>query len=346
MVRDSADNTTVSRRKLLATSGVAGTLALAGCMGGSGSEGTTEGGDQSAKQDSGTKQEQSNSISGSVNIAGSSTVFPISQALAEEFQKEHNKASVSVSSTGTGGGFANYFCVGKTDINDASRPIKQSEKEKCKNNGVTPVEFQVATDALTVVVNQEADWVDCLSFKELQKIWGPDNSAQKWSDVRSEWPDKELNLYGAASTSGTFDFFTETVMGEEGKHRSDYQGTEKDNTIVQAVQGDQYAMGYFGFAYYIENKDSLKGVAVKNENTSCTKPTFKTAKAGKYPLSRPLYIYVAKESLKDKTVQEFVRYYIEKSKTDLVKQVGYVPVTDKKAQANLDKLDKVINEVA
>lgn len=319
----SSDRNRVSRRKLLLGAGAAGATALAGCSGGNGG-----------------------GLSGSVKVAGSSTVYPISSAFAEEFQKKHSNVDISVSSTGTGAGFSNYFCVGKTDINDASRPIKDSEVQKCKSNDVNPVEFQIATDALTVVAHPEADFLDCLSFDELREIWGPGNPPQKWSDVRSEWPDKTMNLYGPSSASGTFDFFTEHVMGEEGKHRSDYQGTEKDNVIVQGVSGDKYAMGYLGFAYYVDNKDKLKGVPIKSPDSgNCVKPTFESAKAGKYPLSRPLFIYVAKESLKEKAVREFVEYYLKNSSSEIVRQVGYVPVTEETKQQNLDKFDKAVSEV-
>lgn len=320
----------LSRRTFLVGAGSTGAAALAGCLGSGGGGGGEDG------------------LSGSVNIAGSSTVYPISTALAEEFQKKHSGVQVSVSSTGTGGGFSNFFCVGKTDINDASREIQQSEVQKCKKNDVTPLEYQIATDALTIVVSKEADWIDCISFEELRKIWGPGDAPQKWSDVNPEWPDEEMNLYGAASTSGTFDFFTETVMGEEGKHRSDYQGTEKDNTIVNAVSKDKYAMGYFGFAYYTENQDKLKGVKVtdKSGDAKCVPPTVETAKSGKYPLSRPLFIYVKKEALSGEAVRKFTRYYLKQSKTDLVKQVGYVPVTDSKAKENLADLESAIKDAS
>ncbi|WP_435182065.1 phosphate ABC transporter substrate-binding protein PstS family protein [Halorussus sp. AFM4] len=340
-VSTTESKTNTSRRQFLTASGAAGATMLTG---------------------SAVVGAQDDTLSGKVQIAGSSTVYPITTALAEEFEKQHNNITISVSSTGTGGGFANFFCAGKTDINDASRPIQQKEIEQCRGNDIQPVEFQVATDALTVVVNNEADWVDCVTFAELREIWGPGDPPQKWSDVRSEWPNKELNLYGAASTSGTFDFFTETVMGEEGKHRSDYQGTEKDNTIVQAVQGDQYAMGYFGFAYYISNKDSLKALSITNNESEqttaqtttasstttssateakCVPPTFQTARSGQYPLARPLFIYVKQSSLSEEAVREFTRFYLEKSDSDLIKQVGYVPVSTKTSKQNLQKLQNI-----
>lgn len=280
-----------------------------------------------------------------VAIAGSSTVYPVSKALAEEYFKTHPDAEITVSSTGTGAGFSNFFCPGMTDINDASRPIKPSEREFCADHGVTPIEFRIATDALTVIVNPENDWVDCLSLGELRTIWGPDDSPQRWSDVNDGWPDEDLNLYGPTAASGTFDFFTETVMGEEGVSRADYQKTEQDNAIVSAVARDRFAMGYLGFAYYVDNKSRLRGVPVSREAGACTAPTFETAKTGAYPLSRPLFIYVAKESLATEAVRNFVQFYIERSRTDVIRRVGYVPVTDERAATNLETLRTAVREV-
>ena len=313
----------VTRRRALGAVGTVGLVSLAGCVVGA------DGGDR-----------------GSVAIAGSSTVYPVSKALAEEFFKANPDAEVTVSSTGTGAGFSNFFCTGKTDVNDASRPIKSSEQELCAGNGITPLEFQVATDALTIIVNPEADWVDCLSFAELRAIWGPEDPAQRWSDVREGWPDREMNLYGPTAASGTFDFFTETVMGEGGLSRADYQKTEQDNANVTAVSRDRYAMGYLGFAYYVESRSRLKGAPIRNpEDGECVEPTFESAQSGAYPLSRPLYIYVAKESLAEPVVREFVSFYVENSETDIIRRVGYVPVTAETAQENREKLQAAIAEV-
>ncbi len=288
-------------------------------------------------QDAGQSEQK---LSGEVKIAGSSTVYPISTAVAEEYSKRHAGVDVSVSSTGTGGGFENFFCEGKTDINDASRPIKDSEVKACRENGVEPIELRVATDALTVVVNNDNDWAQCMTVEELRTVWRPEDPARTWSDVRSGWPNKEIELYGAASTSGTFDYFTETVIGEEDAHRSDYQPTEHDNVIVQAVSGSKHAMGYFGFAYYSQNTDRVKAVAVDDGN-GCVKPSLQNAQDGDYtPLSRPLFIYVSKASLQNKKqVRDFVRYYLEKTSTKLIEQVGYVPVNDPVKQENLGKLE-------
>jgi phosphate transport system substrate-binding protein len=282
---------------------------------------------------------EASQLSGSVKIAGSSTVYPVSTAIAEEFSKIHPDVEVPVQSTGTGGGFKNFFSQGKTDINNASRTIKDGEVEMCKENGITPVQLQVATDAITIVVNPEADWVDDISVEELAQIWRPENPAQKWSDVRSDWPDEEIELYGPTAASGTFDYFTEEIIGEGGASRDDYQKTEQDNTIVQAVSGSEYAMGYFGMAYYLENKSKVKALAVNG-----VKPSIETAKSGEYtPLSRPLFIYVAQESVQEKPqVRAFVEFYLEQIDTDLIKQVGYVPMTTADKNAMLEKFNEMV----
>ncbi len=280
-------------------------------------------------------------LSGSVKIAGSSTVYPVSVAVAEEFNKMYPNVEIPVQSTGTGGGFKNFFIPGKTDINDASRRMKDSEVEKARANGIEPYEFQVGIDAITIVMNPDADWVDNLTVEQLAHIWRPDNPAQKWSDVEPGWPDEKIELYGPTSASGTFDFFTEKIIGEEGASRSDYQGTEQDNTIVQAVSGSKYAMGYFGMAYYLENRDKVKVIKLEG-----VKPSIETAKSGKYsPLSRPLFIYVSSESLKRPEVERFVRYYLQQTSTDLIKEIGYVPMTEDDMNRNLAKYEDIILEL-
>lgn len=288
---------------------------------------------------------ESEKTAGEVKIAGSSTVYPISTAIAEEYQKRHPNVSISVSSTGTGGGFSNFFCEGKTDINDASRPMTNSERELCRENGVEPVEFRVATDALTVVVNNANDWADCMTVEELRTVWRPDDPARTWSDVRGDWPNREIELYGAASTSGTFDYFTEVIMGEAGAHRSDYQPTEHDNVIVQAVSGSKYAMGYFGYAYYSQNTDRVKAVAI-DDGDGCVKPSLTNAQEGRYtPLSRPLFIYAAKSSLRNQNqVGAFVKYFLRKSTSELIEQVGYVPVNESVKRDNLERLEEIRTE--
>ena len=322
MSRDSTASlsTGSGRRDFLAAASVALSGSLAGCSGVFAAEG-----DQ-------------------VNVAGSSTVFPVTEAIASAFSEEDPTVNISLSKTGTGGGFGNFFCAGRTDINNASRAIADAEVEQCGNNGITPLEFQVATDALTVVVNPDADWIDCLTVEELREIWRADG-AQQWSDINDDWPDEEFELYGAATTSGTFDYFNEAVIGEEENHRSDYHATERDRTIVQGVQGSEYAMGYFGFSYYSENPNSIKAVSIDNGD-GCVEPSIDTAMSGEYtPLSRPLYIYVAKESLTKSAVREFTRFYMEQAATDLVSDVGYVPITEENRDENLEDLDAAIAEV-
>ncbi|QLK26939.1 PstS family phosphate ABC transporter substrate-binding protein [Natrinema zhouii] len=311
----------LGRRDFLAAASVALSGGLAGCTGVFAAEGNN------------------------VNIAGSSTVFPVTEAIASAFSEENPTVNLSLSKTGTGGGFANFFCVGRTDINNASRAIADAETEQCGTNDITPLEFPVATDALTVVANPEADWIDCLTIEQLREIWRADG-AQRWSDINEEWPDQEFELYGAATTSGTFDYFNEAVLGEELNHRSDYYATERDRTIVQGVQGSEAALGYFGFSYYSENPDSIKAISIDNGD-GCIEPSIETAMSGEYtPLSRPLFIYVAKESLAEPAVQDFTRFYMEQAATELVSDVGYVPTTEEQRDENLEKLEAAIAEVS
>jgi len=282
--------------------------------------------------------ESKSELSGSVKIAGSSTVYPVSVAVAEEFNKLHPGVEIPIQSTGTGGGFKNFFIPGKTDINDASRPIKDSEREDARANGIEALELRVGTDAVTIVVNPEAEWLDDISVEQLAMIWRPENPARTWSDVDPSWPNEEIELYGPTSASGTFDFFTEEIVGEGGASRSDYQGTEQDNTIVQAVSGSRYAMGYFGMAYYIENQDKVKALEVNGVG-----PSIETAKSGQYtPLSRPLFIYVSSESLKRPEVEEFVRFYIKQTSTSIIKEIGYVPLTEAEMKVNLEDFEAFV----
>lgn len=324
----------VSRRTVLAAGGTALGITLAGCMSDENpNQGSGGGGNGSGGNGSGGG-------SGDIVITGSSTVYPVTVAMAEEYQKENPDVNISVDSTGTGGGFENHFIPGNSDINGASRPISEEEQQAAEENGINPIEFQVASDALTFAVNNEADWVDCLTFDEIAQIWGP-NGAQTWSDVNSEWPDEPFELYGPASTSGTFDWVTENVIGERGSHRSDYEGTEDDNIIIQGIEGSQYAMGYFGYSYFLENEDAVKALAIEeNEGDGCTEPSLENASDGSYPLARPLFVYAAEESLQNSAVADFMRYYIENSSSDLVSQIGYVPANEELVEENLTKLEE------
>lgn len=303
---------------------------LTACGGGNGSAENQQG------QDNNNEQGQEAKLSGTIEIDGSSTVYPITEAVAEEFMNVNPDVLVTVGVSGSGGGFKR-FTVGETDISDASRPIKDKEAAKAEENGIEYYEMPVAFDGITVVVNPDNDWVDHLTVEELKKIWEPESNVKKWSDIRPDWPDKEIKLYGPGTDSGTFDYFTEEICGDGGASRADYTASEDDNILVQGVVGDKYALGYFGYAYYAENTDKLKSVAIDNGDGP-VEPTMETINNGSYsPLSRPLFIYVSKKSLERPEVKEFVKFYMENA-PQLVKEVGYVPLTDEMYKDNLSKV--------
>ncbi len=273
------------------------------------------------------------SLRGTVEIDGSSTVFPISEAVAEEFNKVHPNVRVNVGVSGTGGGFKR-FTVGETDISDASRAIKDSEHEAAVANGVEYHELRVGTDGLSVMVSTQNDFLDCLTVGELKMIWDTGSEVNNWNQVRSGFPDRPLRLYGPDTDSGTFDFFTEEINGEAQVSRADYTASADDNVLVQGISGDRNALGYFGYAYYAENADKLKLVAVDNGD-GCVTPTPDTILSGDYkPLTRPLFIYVNKKSLERPEVKAFVEFYMEHGE-ELTREVGYVPVA---ASAYTDNL--------
>ncbi|WP_071516070.1 PstS family phosphate ABC transporter substrate-binding protein [Geitlerinema sp. PCC 9228] len=277
---------------------------------------------------------QSQSLSGTIRIDGSSTVFPITEAVAEEFQGTHSEVRVPVGVSGTGGGFKK-FCVGETDISDASRQIKQTEQEKCAANGIDYIEIPVAYDAITVVVHPENTWATQMSVEQLKTLWEPQAEGEitMWSDMNSSWPNQEISLYGPGTDSGTFDYFTEAIVGEEDASRADYTASEDDNVLVLGVAEDKYALGYFGYSYYYENRDKLQAVAVNG-----VKPSQQTVESGQYsPLSRPLYIYVNKESLERPEVKAFVEFYLNNAPT-YVNEVGYVPLSETTYSAFLEDL--------
>ena len=261
-----------------------------------------------------------------IKIDGSSTVYPITEAVAEEFQKS-TKIKVTVGESGTGGGFKK-FCRGETDISDASRPILQKEIDACKEAGIQYIELPVAFDGLTVVVNAKNDWVKSLSVDDLKKIWGPGSSVKNWKDVNPSYPDKKLSLYGPGTASGTFDYFSEAINGKAKAHRTDYTPSEDDNVLVQGVSGNEGGMAYFGLAYYEENKDKLKALGISAKaGAPAVEPSFDTVKNGTYiPLSRPLFIYVNATAAAFKPeVKAFVNFYLDNAPT-LVKEVKYVPL--------------------
>ncbi|MGH6899430.1 MAG: PstS family phosphate ABC transporter substrate-binding protein [Geminicoccaceae bacterium] len=267
-----------------------------------------------------------------IRIDGSSTVYPITEAMAEEFQlASGGKYRVTVGISGTGGGFKK-FCRGETHISDASRPIKESERAACKEAGIEFIELPVALDALTVVVNPENDWVDHLTVEELKKVWEPaaQGKVTNWSQIRSGFPDRPLTLYGAGVDSGTYDYFTEAVVGEEGSSRGDFTASEDDNVLVQGVASDPNALGFFGLAYYVENQDKLKAVPIQPPGGgAAVLPSVETARDGSYqPLSRPIFIYVSKQAADElEAVQQFVEFYLDPENAELlIEEVGYVPL--------------------
>ena len=268
-------------------------------------------------------------LRGTVTVDGSSTVFPVSEAMAEEFQKmTGGNVRVTVGISGTGGGFKK-FCAGETDISDASRPILQAEIEQCKSAGIEYIELPVAFDGLSVMVSPKNEFVTSMTVSELKKMWEPaaQGTITKWSQIRSDWPDREFRLYGAGADSGTFDYFTDAINGKEKASRGDYTGSEDDNVLVQGIANDADALGYFGYAYYHENADKLKLVAVDHEKgNGPVLPSPETIRGGTYtPLSRPIFIYAKKTSLDKPEVLEFVKFYLNSSSAPaLINQVGYI----------------------
>ncbi len=275
-------------------------------------------------------------LSGAVSIDGSSTVYPVTEAMAEEFQLMHPETRVTVGVSGTGGGFKR-FCVGEIDISDASRPIKDSEREMCTSNNIAFTEVRVAWDGLSVVTNPSNDFFDCLTVDELKAIWEPGSQVNNWSQVRSGFPDKKIVLYGPGTDSGTFDYFTEAIVGEEDASRPDYTASEDDNVLVQGVEGDAGALGYFGYAYYEENADRLKLVGIDG-GAGCVKPSVETIESGSYaPLSRPLYIYISDAGLEKPQVSAFVDFSLTDG-TPLVREVGYIQLQPSQYEEELAKV--------
>jgi phosphate transport system substrate-binding protein len=268
-----------------------------------------------------------------ISVDGSSTVFPITEAMAEEFQKANKGIKVTVGIGGTGGGFKK-FCRGEIDISDASRPIRDVEREECKKNNVEYIELPIALDALTVMVNPKNDWAKEMTVAELKKIWEPEAQGKimNWKQVRASFPDRPLKLYGAGVDSGTYDYFTAAIVGKEHSSRGDFTASEDDNVLVQGIAGDLNALGFFGLAYYLENKDKLKAVAIKlKDDSKAVEPSVEGARDGTYqPLSRPIFIYVSKKAAETKPeVVQFVDFYLNKDHASkLVKEVGYVPLPE------------------
>lgn len=282
-----------------------------------------------------------------IEIDGSSTVFPITEAVAEEFRSQAPNTRVTVGFSGTGGGFQK-FIKGDTDINNASREIQPSEFEKAKANDIEYVQLSIAYDGLAVVVNPQNDWVDYFTLQELERIWEPSaqNEITQWNDIREEWPEQDLQLFGPGVASGTFDYFTKVIVGESGSSRGDFTASEDDNVLVQGVSSDEGALGFFGLAYYEENKEQLRLIPVENEDGKVVEPTMQTISNDTYsPLSRPLFIYVRKEAAQKEHVQEFVNFYLNNA-PELAKDIGYIPMPDSAYQAQKEKFETFASEAA
>ncbi len=312
-------NSAILKRMTSLALGVALTVTLAACGSNADSgTGSAEGKNTTSTANTGEK------LNGNIVIDGSSTVYPITMAVAEEFKNEQPGVEVSVAMSGTGGGMKK-FTAGEIDICDASRTIKQEEIDKAKANGIEYVELEVAYDGISVVVNKDNTWADSITVEELNKIWAKDSTVKTWKDVNSAWPDEPIKLYGPGTDSGTFEFFTEAINKKAKESRTDFTPSEDDNVLVQGIAGDKNALGYFGFAYYEENTDKLKVLKI-DAGKGPIEPTFNTIKDKSYaPLSRPLYIYINKAKLNEPQVKKFVEFYLDNA-ADLTKEVGYIPL--------------------
>ncbi|WP_246206615.1 PstS family phosphate ABC transporter substrate-binding protein [Virgibacillus ihumii] len=274
--------------------------------------------------------------SATVKVDGSSTVFPIMEAVAEEYMIENPGAKVNIGVSGTSGGFEK-FIAGETHISNASRPIEKEEKAALKENGIKFTEFEIALDGLSIVVNQENDWVDKLTVEQLKKMWSENGGVETWSDLNKEWPDKEIKFYSPGAASGTFDYFSEVVLGD-GQIRKDTTLSEDDNVLVQGVTGSKHGIGYFGYAYYAENKDQLKAVPIVNSEGKPVLPSKETIQSGEYnPFSRPLFIYVKNDALKNESVYNFMEYTL-KNAGEMAEAVGYVAKPDSEYEDALNKI--------
>ncbi|HET8683946.1 MAG TPA: PstS family phosphate ABC transporter substrate-binding protein [Micromonosporaceae bacterium] len=305
MNRNALSRPTAAGAALVALA-LAGTAALAGC---GGSDNGAAGG-----------------LAGPVLVDGSSTVAPLSKAAADIYREEEPRVNITVGTSGTGGGFEK-FCKGETDVSNASRPIKGSEKAACAAANIAYTELVVANDALTVVVNKANTWAECLTIAQLKKVWDQGSKVRGWKEVDPSFPDQRLDLFGPGTDSGTFDFFTAAVNGQEDRSRADYTASENDNVLVQGVAGSTGGLGYFGYTYFEENADKLKAVKVDG-GSGCVAPSVAAAQDGSYrPLSRPLYIYVSNQAMTGKPqVRSFVEFYAAHI-DEIVEEARYVPLT-------------------
>lgn len=315
-----------SFKKLALTAMMSGVLAITAACGAQGTEGNKEQAGEETKQ-----------LQGEIKIDGSSTVFPIMEAVVEEYGAVQPGVKVSVGSSGTGGGFE-AFIAGETELSNASRPIKDEEKAALEEKGIDYTEIQLAYDGLSVVVNKDNDWVKDLTIEQLKKIFIEDGTVKKWSDVNPDWPEEEIKIYSPGTDSGTFDYFDEVIL-EEQPIVEKATLSEDDNTLVQGVKGDKYAIGYFGYAYYAENKDTLKVVAIDGGNGP-VEPNNETIESGEYaPLSRPLFTYVKNSAIKDQEeVYDFVKFVLENAAA-LSEDVGYVKLPEEEYTKQLETLE-------
>ncbi|MBP9673812.1 MAG: PstS family phosphate ABC transporter substrate-binding protein [Bacteriovoracaceae bacterium] len=283
-------------------------------------------------------KEVTSELKGQIVVDGSSTVYPITEAVAEEFRRTYPDVRVTVGLSGTGGGFKKFY-QGEIDITDASRPIKEEEKQKLKENNIDYIELEVAYDGISIVVNHDNNWVTDITTQELNQIWKSESSVKTWKDVRSTWPNRPIKLYGPGPDSGTFDYFTEVINHKGKSCRSDYTKSEDDNVLVTGIKGDKDSLGYFGFAYYKENAAGLKVIPVNAGKGQIT-PTEETIRTGTYaPLSRPLYVYVSKKSLTRPEVLAFLKFYLS-NVSSFISQVGYIGLPPEKYQEQLTKLEQ------
>jgi len=285
----------------------------------------------------GSDNSDENGLSGRIEADGSSTVGPLTSYAAEAFQKLHSGVQVTVGISGTGGGFER-FCSGETDLSNASRPIETDEEAACRKAGIEYVELQIANDALSVVVNTGNDWATCLTVDQLKQIWEPGSKIERWKELDASFPDDDLVLFGPGTDSGTFDFFTKEVVGDEGASRSDYQASENDNVLVNGVKGQKGALGYFGFSYYDQNRSGLKALAI-DSGGGCVGPSVETAQDGTYtPLSRPLLVYAKRTAFERPEVQAFLRYLVDESRA-IAAATLFVPLTDEQLTAARKRLE-------
>jgi phosphate transport system substrate-binding protein len=279
-------------------------------------------------------------LRGTIRVDGSSTVAPLSEAAAERFQEEHNHVRITVGTSGTGGGFEK-FCNGETDISDASRPIKQSEKDACAAKGIRYEQLTVANDGLAVVVSPQNTWASCLTVDQLKKVWAPGSNVSNWRDIDPSFPDERIALFGAGTDSGTFDYFTEAINGKEGASRTDYTASEDDNVTVSGVAGTKGAIGYLGLSYVQENEGRVKAVGVDGGG-GCVEPSTETVQNNTYkPLGRPLFIYPKADALQRPEVQEFVRSYIE-SAEEIAADARFIPMTEAQKQQSLGQIQTLL----